>query len=335
MTKPSATSGSTTPHDALFKAAFSLPDNAAAELRYVLPPELVRRIDFASLTLCPGSFVSEALKPRHTDLLFMARLHGHDIRIYVLCEHQSSPDRWMPLRMLGYMLQIWEAFVAQNPRARTLPAILPVVVAHGETGWQGSMAFVDLFALHEEVVPLLGSFVPGFRFALDDLAGQDAASIARREASPFARLALLALQQARHTRDVRRMLRGWLELLTQLRRDPAGGRANRQLFRYLSEVCGPESFIEGTATESDPETEHEMQTLAQMWEQRGWQKGEQRGLQKGEQTGESRMLLRMLRRRFGELPQAVVSRVESADAAARARWADRLLDAADLDDVFA
>jgi predicted transposase YdaD len=67
---------STTPHDALFKTIFSQPEHAAGELRLALPPSLVAHIDFATLTLRPGSFVDEALRERSTDLLFSVQLAG-------------------------------------------------------------------------------------------------------------------------------------------------------------------------------------------------------------------------------------------------------------------
>ncbi|MFO0715101.1 MAG: Rpn family recombination-promoting nuclease/putative transposase [Sandaracinus sp.] len=51
-----------TPHDALFKAVFSLPEHAEAELRAVLPARLARRIDWSTLALAGGSFIDEALK---------------------------------------------------------------------------------------------------------------------------------------------------------------------------------------------------------------------------------------------------------------------------------
>lgn len=107
-----------TPHDGLFKAVFSQPERAAEELRHVLAPELAASIDFATLTHEPGSHVDEELRERHTDLLFSALLAGAKIRIYVLFEHQSSVDPWLPLRLLGYMLKIWEKLREAEPDAR-------------------------------------------------------------------------------------------------------------------------------------------------------------------------------------------------------------------------
>lgn len=64
------------PHDALCKKTFSVVEHAAAELRAVLPPELVARIDFSTLTLRPASHVDEALSASHSDLLFSVRVSG-------------------------------------------------------------------------------------------------------------------------------------------------------------------------------------------------------------------------------------------------------------------
>ena len=46
-------------------------------------------------------------------------------------------------------------------------------------------------------------------------------------------------------------------------------------------------------------------------------------------------VLRLLARRFGALPENIVHRVNAATLAELDRWTDRILDAKDLDDVFA
>jgi hypothetical protein len=68
------------PHDALFKAVFSEPANAAAEIAAALPRELVEALDLGSLEAVPGSFVDERLRQSHTDLLFRVRLREDAVR---------------------------------------------------------------------------------------------------------------------------------------------------------------------------------------------------------------------------------------------------------------
>ncbi|WP_437730835.1 DUF4351 domain-containing protein [Sorangium sp. So ce1335] len=54
----------------------------------------------------------------------------------------------------------------------------------------------------------------------------------------------------------------------------------------------------------------------------------------GRREGERAILLRLLRARFGELPDAALARVEGAETAALERWADRVLSAETLADVL-
>src|SRR6187431_719506 len=93
-----------TPHDALLKSVFRNPENAASELRLVLPERISALIDWSSLELCPGSFIDPQLIERHTDLLFSVRCGAREARIYILFEHQSTPDGVMPFRLLRYIV---------------------------------------------------------------------------------------------------------------------------------------------------------------------------------------------------------------------------------------
>ena len=121
-----------TPHDALFRGIFGQPEHAAAELRAVLPQAVAAQLDLTTLAPLPATFVDEALAERHADLLFQVSLkNGTTALVLVLVEHQSGLDPWMPLRLLGYQLRIWEQWRRLNPQAIRLPAIIPVVVHHG------------------------------------------------------------------------------------------------------------------------------------------------------------------------------------------------------------
>jgi len=68
--------------------------------------------------------------------------------------------------------------------------------------------------------------------------------------------------------------------------------------------------------------------------QRGLQQGMQQGMQQGLQQGEAAVLVRLLTRKFGELPPEARRRIESADAETLLLWSERVLDASKLDDVL-
>jgi predicted transposase YdaD len=62
--------------------------------------------------------------------------------------------------------------------------------------------------------------------------------------------------------------------------------------------------------------------------------GIEKGRQEGRQEGEAAVLKRQLTRRFGPLPEWVEPRLTQAGRAELEHWADRVLDAPTLTDVF-
>ena len=66
----------------------------------------------------------------------------------------------------------------------------------------------------------------------------------------------------------------------------------------------------------------------------GIMQGRQEGRREGRQEGELAVLLRQLTRRFGPLDAATRARLQAASAAELEHWADSILDAQTLDEVF-
>jgi predicted transposase YdaD len=68
--------------------------------------------------------------------------------------------------------------------------------------------------------------------------------------------------------------------------------------------------------------------------QRGIEKGREEGRAEGRTQGSRALLVRLLTARFGPLPGAVTERLACATTEQLERWAERVLDADSLDDVF-
>lgn len=68
--------------------------------------------------------------------------------------------------------------------------------------------------------------------------------------------------------------------------------------------------------------------------EKGIEKGFEKGIEKGRLEGESIILHRQLTRRFGPLSPEIRERLTSADAGQLETWADRVLDARSLEEVF-
>ncbi len=157
------------PHDALVRYVFGNPEHAAELFRTCLPAEVVARTDWSRLALVSGSFVDQELRQRHCDLLFRAPLAGTETFYYLLFEHQSTPDPMLVFRLLKYQVRIWERWLREHPKAKRLPAIVPVVLYNGETQWNEARDFTELLDLEAALRDALLEFHPRFRFLLDDL----------------------------------------------------------------------------------------------------------------------------------------------------------------------
>ncbi|MFN0075701.1 MAG: Rpn family recombination-promoting nuclease/putative transposase [Prosthecobacter sp.] len=161
------------PNDAYFKEVFSQPEYAAAFFRQHLPADVAAGIDWASLTLLPSSFVQQSLHQAHADLLFTASAGACELRLYLLFEHQTTPDMLMPLRLLGYVLAILQQH--EQEHGLPLPPVLPFVLHQGPEAWTVSTRFEDLFALPPQYAEALLPYLPKFRHALLDLSRFDPA----------------------------------------------------------------------------------------------------------------------------------------------------------------
>jgi predicted transposase YdaD len=202
-------------HDAFFKRIFSNPEYAAGELASVLPPELVAAIDLGKLVLMPGSFVDDAMKQRHTDLLLRAPLRGRRRRgrpvyvyIYFVFEHLSWPDPLTPFRLNQYMDRIWAHLLRESPKRRTLPVIIPLIVHHGPGGWRGPRRLHDMFEGLDEL-PALRPFVPNFELLIDDLALATDEQLLGRPMAPVPKVATWLLRDGRSVDTLLKHAHAW------------------------------------------------------------------------------------------------------------------------------
>ena len=68
--------------------------------------------------------------------------------------------------------------------------------------------------------------------------------------------------------------------------------------------------------------------------QQGIKKGVVKGLQQGMEKGERAILLRQLQRKFGSIPTHCQKRIEKAHAEELLEWADAVISAESLQEVF-
>ena len=121
------------PHDHLFRTVFREESEAAGLLRAYLPEAVAGELRWSSLKRQDVSFIDDLLRASEADLLYAVRRKVDDTPawMYVLFEHQSTPDRWLRLRLLKYSIRIWERDRRQHPEEEHLRPIVPFGVVSG------------------------------------------------------------------------------------------------------------------------------------------------------------------------------------------------------------
>ncbi|MBX2799526.1 MAG: Rpn family recombination-promoting nuclease/putative transposase [Myxococcales bacterium] len=142
---------------------------------------------------------------------------GDDVLLYILFEHQSSSDRWMPLRLLDYLVQIWNRWHASHPKAQSLPPVIPLVLYHGAECWTAPLSFAEMIEVPRFIRVDLAPWLVDFRYVLRDLGEVDDEEL---WGLAFGRMAMLAFKYAR-SRNLADQLRAKLAAISTVAAEPA------------------------------------------------------------------------------------------------------------------
>ena len=275
--------GSRTPHDALFHFTFSRKENAIGELRAVLPPQLVARIDWTTLELSDGHYIDEELSKRQSDFLYSVKVGGVSIALYLLFEHQSTSEALMAFRVLRYLVRIWDRWLADHPGATKLPVIVPVVLSHAEGGWRAATSMVELYELPSDVMGEVLGYLPAFRFVLDDLTQHTDEELRARAVAAMGTLTLGLLRWSRSGAELLAHMAEYGEALEAMWRAPEREEAVRVMFRYMALAREPvtiqnlESLFGALGAEAHEVAMTEGQRMIDQWRAEGEARGEASG----------------------------------------------------------
>jgi len=153
--------------------------------------------------------------------------------------------------------------------------------------------------------------------------------------NPFATVVMAHLQSHATRRRLNQRLEGKLQLVRRLYERGYTRDDVLELFRFLDWVLTLPPVLEVRFQTAVIELERERQMpYITSIERMGIEKGREEGRQEGRQEGEMVILRRLLTRRFGLLSDEVEQRLHAATVQDLERWADRVLDAQRLDEVF-
>ena len=312
------------------------------DLLMLADPEVAGALDLRHLTRLEGTLVKRDFRRVESDVILRAPLRVRrtgekNVWIYVLIEHQSEPDRWMPLRLLDYVLEIYrtqerEAKRRHGHRVRpALEPVLPVVFYTGTRRWDDVGTLRDLVPAAERIAVDIPTVHPLYL----NLPALDADVL---ETGGGYLGWVLRLVQGRKTPPVkfRRLV---ARVVRKLEAIPRADEARwRELLVYIHALIynarhsaaqpGLQREIEASvaAGARQREVTHMGRTIAEDLIERGRAEGERKAARA--------TLIRQLRVRFGELPDNMVATVQACDDLERLNmWLDRFATAATLDDV--
>ncbi len=367
-----------TPDDKLLDIVRHFPENGmkrlletpsnVRDLLTLAASDLARRIEFDQMRLERTIFVGADYRHLESDVLLRApikgsedRTHrtraGKEVTVYILIEHQSQPDRRMPLRLLEYLAQIYKAQERRRSRSHDtrelleLHPVVPVVFYTGTRPWDspGSLAdlvlmadvfdrfipaseplFVNLPALSPRVLESRGGFL-----------GRILRLVQERQSPPeaFGRLLRRVLRHLEAMPESERSR--WRELLSYIhalvyhQRDASELPVLKEIIaRSFARDDLRREVIDMEKSYAQLLQEKGRQEGIQQGLQQGLQKGIEKGLQEGEVEARRKTLLRLLRKRFGGLPEETASKIErAADVDQLDAWIDAVLTASTIDDV--
>lgn len=293
---------------------------ASGFFKEYLPEQIKQQISLETLTISKDSFIDKELRHHFSDLLYTVKHRQSDLHLYLLFEHKSSPDHWIGLQLLRYMVRIWELFRKQNPKTQKLPVIIPLVLYHGRNTWSTPKTFNALLAQDDD---FLKQYTPDFQYLLHDFSFRSNKQI---KGEALTCLTLLAL---RHIFDphLSDKLPEIINLLQDVNSRKTALEILETLLRYV--VKGTKCYTENDIIEILAHTTIEdniMKTFIDEYIEQGVQKGMQKGMHK--------VLSTQLTHRFGTLPKWATEKIDEANIDTLERWFLKVLSAEKLDEVF-
>jgi len=149
-------------HDRGYKYLFSNPLLLKELLESFVGMDWISEIDFTKAESVNTSFVSNEFKNRESDVIYRLKFQKKELYLYLLIEFQSTVDRFMALRMLRYVLELYE-FLIKNKKTSSLPVVFPVLLYNGEGKWTAPDRLSKLIDMPDELKQAK-AYMPEFRY---------------------------------------------------------------------------------------------------------------------------------------------------------------------------
>jgi len=327
-------------HDTGYKFLFSHAELVRELLEVFAPPGLSELLDYSTLRPQPGSFITPAMKKREDDIVWSIELHGQRIYLYLLLEFQSSIDRGMPVRIMQYVAALYDHLVRSKVinLADGLPPVLPIVIYNGNARWPHSPEIFELIQPHPQV---LSEFQPRLKFWLLD---EGRFSADYLDGLQRVMAAIFRMEHTQDTEETKAAIRSLGQAVAKSPFKQSIDRAVMQWMQYRINSKMPgltmpsvDELLKGSAMLEENIDKFRAKAIAEgvlLGKQEGKQEGMIEGQLLGQIEGSVTLLERQLMKRFGPISDSTHVRLKAATQDQIQTWAERILDARSLAEVF-
>jgi len=301
----------TRPHDALFKDTLSKKENARSFLENYLPKPILERIELSELEICKDSYISKELEEFYSDLVYKVKISNREGYIYLLFEHKSYYEIFLPFQLLEYMVNLWRLKIKQHVEKEKerlknieelenvknakfkLPMIIPLVIYHGKKRQAEPLKLSEIVDITEFGMKM---YIPDFEYHLYDFPSYQDKDL---KGNIETRLMEWLFKYIRRTE----LKEKFIEFLKSIPKEKVLGDfiITAGIYIIATKRIPPEVIMEiYNNYVSDIKGEKVMGTL-QLLVAEGIKKGKQEGIKEG--------ILEILEERFGEIPEKVANAV--------------------------
>jgi predicted transposase/invertase (TIGR01784 family) len=264
------------PHDEFSKRVLGDPIIAQELLEEYLPGHIKENLDLATLKVDQESHISKSLKKRLSDIIYSVKTKNNDQAfIYIMIEHQSSPDYWIAFRLWEYMLLLLESHMKNNEK---LPIVIPLVLYNGKEKYSAPRNFWELFDN-----PLMAQNLMGSDYNLVDLESMSDDQFNYDKALSLINYVMKHI----HERDLLLMIKNAMRICkTALIIDKRKNYVHfKHILWYINNKVPEDRKIEldeliDENLPTEDESEEIMRTIAQSYRDEGFEKGVVQGIEK-------------------------------------------------------
>lgn len=284
------------------------------------------------------SFIDEKLQESFSDLLFQTKILNEEGYLYFLFEHKSSPDPKIPLQLLKYIVNIWEARAKKVEKDKwVLPIIIPLVIYHGPQKWHAPRRLSDMMTGYTNFPYDLIGYIPDFTYQFFDFSFRSTLEIKGDAILRIYHTMVNELFDPNNDDKFGSLLKA-MSYVEEIKNKQRATEYLETMLRYLFDTGKDLTEAEmikvvETISENHPEGSKIAMTLAEYYREKGIKIGEVKGIKIGEAKGIIQTTLQLLTKKFGELPEDFISEIKQMDIPALEAIVDNIFEYETLEDV--